>query len=622
MDSLPPGTTPRMLLAEAQNAIANQNLPRAIELFSVLVNLGASKDPSEFNPALAVLSRASCYIQLKQYPNALKDAQTAIKLPNVKTGVELYTGCYSTRTAAAAYAADAAKAMGDKEGFMAYKRMATELMKNEAGKSEEADKLKDEGNKAFKDGQLEKALELYQKALAMDSTNTAALSNASLAFLKLGQLDMALQVRRLLFDTCMALTPKDSQMAERCVGLKPEWSKGWYRKGAALMKQSKYTEAASAFQTGLDCSPEDAELKKAYMEAVEVGKVAPSNSTKLASDPKTANEGDLNHAKKMMGMMMDLRHNSWDVKTFFSQKLKELDFAAWDDEIAPILSKKENQDFEHRVMNLLSPDSKKDVASRVNQLPIAYSKLYNSINTHIQKTSDDPSWFQYILPDHPLLSALLLFHLLTQNATTNPKTLLNKSWTLVFTHQADAHAFLGTSLFPHISNHRSYAVLVLRGNSNAQDDTVLDFLGLWNTTRARRAGHAVKCSNWMSQLVNGTHGASVVMYTCDDWRKAWEYVEGYYAGLNQEVPAVKGRKKEVSFSDENVVEETKRINEKIDTGEYKGKVETVERVIPKTGGGGKNQDFLWGFIPRQTVTDIGIGLALFVLGVSVCVLYL
>ncbi|KAJ3400696.1 hypothetical protein HDU80_006692 [Chytriomyces hyalinus] len=596
MDTLPPGTTPRMLLAEAQNAIANQNLPHAIELFSVLVNLGASKDPSEFNPALAVLSRASCYIQLKQYPNALKDAQDAIKLPNVKTGVELYTGCYSTRTAAASYAADAAKAMGDKEGFMAYKRMATELMKNEAGKSDEADKVKDEGNKAFKDGQLEKALELYQKALALDSTNTAALSNASLAFLKMGQLDMALQ------------------MAERCVGLKPDWSKGWYRKGAALMKQSKYTEAASAFQTGLDCSPEDAELKRAYMEAVEVGKVAPSNSIKVTGDKKTANEGDLNHAKKMMGMMMDLRHNSWDVKTFFSQKLKELDFAAWDDEIAPILSNKENLDFERRVMNLLSPDSKKEVASK--------------------KTADDLSWFQYILPDHPLLSALILFHLLTQNASATSKKLLNKSWTLVFTHQADAHAFLGTALFPHISNHRSYAVLVLRGGNDddgeKQDDTVLDFLGLWNTERARRDGHAVKCSNWMGQLVNGTHGASVVMYTCDDWRKAWEYVEGYYAGLNQNVVAapaaaaaeknkMKGRKKEVSWSEEAAVE-TKRIDEKIDTGEYQGKVETVERVIPKKAGG-KNQD-LFGFIPRQTATDIGIGLALFVLGLSVCVLYL
>ncbi|KAJ3256825.1 hypothetical protein HDU77_002963 [Chytriomyces hyalinus] len=596
MDTLPPGTTPRMLLAEAQNAIANQNLPRAIELFSVLVNLGASKDPNEFNPALAVLSRASCYIQLKQYSNALKDAQDAIKLPNVKTSVELYTGCYSTRTAAASYAADAAKAMGDKEGFMAYKRMATELMKNEAGKSEEADKVKDEGNKAFKDGQLEKALELYQKALTLDSTNTAALSNASLAFLKMGQLDMALQ------------------MAERCVGLKPDWSKGWYRKGTALMKQSKYTEAASAFQTGLDCSPEDAELKRAYMEAVEVGKVAPSNSTKVTADKKTANEGDLNHAKKMMGMMMDLRHNSWDVKTFFSQKLKELDFAAWNDEIAPILSNKENLDFERRVMNLLSPDPKKDIAS--------------------QKTADDPSWFQYILPDHPLLSTLILFHLLTQNASaTSKKKLLNKSWTLVFTHQADAHAFLGTALFPHISNHRSYAVLVLRGNDDGekQDDTVLDFLGLWNTERARRDGHAVKCSNWMGQLVNGTHGASVVMYTCDDWRKAWEYVEGYYAGLNQNVEAaaptaargkneMKGRKKEVSFSEETTAVETKRIDEKIDTGEYQGKVETVERAIPKKGGG-KNQD-LFGFIPRQTVTDIGIGLALFVLGLSVCVLYL
>ncbi|KAI8824620.1 hypothetical protein BJ741DRAFT_654831 [Chytriomyces cf. hyalinus JEL632] len=227
MDTLPPGTNPRMLLAEAQNAIANQKLPGAIELLSVLVNMGASKDPSEFNPALAVLSRASWCKRM----NAL----------------------------------------------------------------------------------------------------------VSLIIIK---------------------------------------NNGIIRCSAA------------------------------------------SNSTKATGDAKTANKGDLNHAKMMMGTMMDLRHNSW---TFFSQKLKEIDFAAWDDEIAPILSNKENLDFERRVRSLLSPDSKKDVASQ-------------SLSS-------------------------------TAMATTKKTT------------------------------------------------TVLDFLGLWNTHHARRDGHAVKCSNWMGRFVNGTHGASVVMYS-------------------------------------------------------------------------------------------------------------
>lgn len=63
------------------------------------------------------------------------------------------------------------------------------------------------------------------------------------------------------------------------------------------MKRKQYTKAASAFQSGIGHNPDDAELKKMYSEA-----------TRLAEKTSSKDGG---FDKFMMGMMMDLGHNSW-----------------------------------------------------------------------------------------------------------------------------------------------------------------------------------------------------------------------------------------------------------------------------------------------------------------------
>ncbi|KAI8613828.1 hypothetical protein BC830DRAFT_1082392 [Chytriomyces sp. MP71] len=617
--SLPAGTTPRMLLQQAQNAIAQGDLRSAVSHFSVLVSFGEQLgNDAEFNPALALLSRASCYMQLNDYASALADATKALKMRNVKTSVELYTGCYSTRSAAASFAADATRALGDREGFMAYKRMATEFMKSEAGKAEVAEKVKDEGNVLFKEGNLDAALERYNKALELDSTNTAALSNASLCLLKLGKLGDALK------------------MAERCTGLNPDWSKGWYRKGCVLNMQGKYTEAAASFQTGIESAPDDTEMKKAYMEAIEKANIAPSSSASSSKgkdnskwgSKATASKADVNHAKKMMGMMMDLQYNSFDIKTFFERSPTHTDFSTWSIDITPHLSKRNTIDLIDRVMQL------HHAAFKSGSPPASTSTA----------TRTDHTWESYILPDHPLLTGVLLLHLLTENApAAGVETgLLHKGWTLAFTHQADEGKLLGEPLQEYVARTRTYAILLSR---DVKTPRVLDFLGLWNKATGGRK------DAFMQELLRvgagAREGKSVVVYTCGEWQKGLEYVEGYYAGLHadrgQGVGKVEdvsmkvddekevGKKEErdgrknMSFGDEGVLFEgeeivsSRSIDDEIDTGDFKGQVKTTEHIFkPKS----EKRRYCFGILERQTAIDVGVGAALFVVGIAVCVAYL
>ncbi|KAI9339365.1 hypothetical protein BDR26DRAFT_862309 [Obelidium mucronatum] len=581
--------TPRIILAEAQNAIARGDLDKAIASFSVLIELSEKAATGEFNPVLAVLSRASCYMQQKKYEPALADALTALKLPSIQAGQELYTGCYSSRAAAASYAADASKALGRKEDFMAYKRMATELMKTDSGRVEAAQRLKDDGNKLFKEGKLEKALFAYTEALKQDSTNSAVLSNASLVLLKLNRVQESLQ------------------MAERCCGLKPNWAKGFFRKGNALLRLDKPTEAASAFQDGLKLAPDDPELKQSYLEAIKKAKISPDSVP--TSAPQQPSPEDMGHAKKMMGMMMDLRYNSWDIQTFFSQSPSptHLDMSFWEEEIVPLLSTTASQTAIFNLMKIAFPGFQK------GSPPVG-------VNDYMSPDSTAASWLSHILPDHPLITSLILLHLLTSNPATSVRS---KSWTLAFTHQADPQKFLGTALYPHISTHKTYVVLIKREEDN---ESVLDFLALWN---AKMDSSDEGRNGFMqSKVLKQKEGQDkVVVYTCDDWLKGLEYVSGYYEGLEGvkkggEPSSKNGgvRTRNVSFK--SAVGDEKNEDEKDDEEfeQLQGKVKTMEHIVKPKGS--KASRFCWGIMDADSLFDVGLGLGLFVIGISICVLYL
>lgn len=124
-------------------------------------------------------------------------------------------------------------------------------------------RLKDEGNKYFKQNNFVESIRFYTMAVELSWSRplweplafqyvreelAPVLSNRSAAHLSLkNYVDAYVD-------------------AETVTRLKREWSKGWFRKGKALIGLNRVEEAAEAFQTGLRFDHDSEELKKALLD--------------------------------------------------------------------------------------------------------------------------------------------------------------------------------------------------------------------------------------------------------------------------------------------------------------------------------------------------------------------
>ncbi|KAF7806891.1 stress-induced-phosphoprotein 1-like [Senna tora] len=104
--------------------------------------------------------------------------------------------------------------------------------------------LKDQGNEFFKSGKYLKAAAIYTQAIKQDPSNPTLYSNRAAALLQLDKLNKALDD------------------AEMTIKLKPEWEKGYFRKGCILEAMKRYDEALAAFQTSLQYNPQSQEVSK------------------------------------------------------------------------------------------------------------------------------------------------------------------------------------------------------------------------------------------------------------------------------------------------------------------------------------------------------------------------
>ena len=120
----------------------------------------------------------------------------------------------------------------------------------------QVDVLKAQGNAAFSAGDYSAAIKHFTEALALDSSNHVLYSNRSAAFASLKNYDSA------LID------------AMKTIELQPSWSKGWGRKGAALLGQGRLEEARTAYSEGLKLEPNSEQLRKGLESCV----TPPSNS--------------------------------------------------------------------------------------------------------------------------------------------------------------------------------------------------------------------------------------------------------------------------------------------------------------------------------------------------------
>ncbi|KAL8703125.1 MAG: hypothetical protein Q9201_003684 [Fulgogasparrea decipioides] len=151
-----------------------------------------------------------------------------------------------------------------------------------------ADALKAEGNKAFAAKDFDEAIDKFSQAIEIEPTNHVLYSNRSGAYASLKNFDKALED------------------ATKTTEIKPDWAKGWGRKGAALHGTGDLVGAHDAFEEALKLDPANAQAKSglaAVKRAIEAEEAAdggpglgglgnmfndPKMIQKLASNPKTS----------------------------------------------------------------------------------------------------------------------------------------------------------------------------------------------------------------------------------------------------------------------------------------------------------------------------------------------
>ena len=144
-----------------------------------------------------------------------------------------------------------------------------------------AEELKAKGGEFLKAKQYDEAIDAYTMAIGMDASNHVLYSNRSAAHLANG-------------DAVAALSD-----GEKAIEVKPDWPRGYTRKGQALHTLRRYDEAEATYTAGVAACPADAGMKEklAEIQKIKTDAAAPPPAAanpfgnimgKLAGHPKFA----------------------------------------------------------------------------------------------------------------------------------------------------------------------------------------------------------------------------------------------------------------------------------------------------------------------------------------------
>ncbi len=104
--------------------------------------------------------------------------------------------------------------------------------------------LKDQGNLQFKNQNFQEAINLYTQAINESPSDHTIFGNRSAAYHSLREFSKALED------------------AEKCIALKPEWSKGFQRKAMALQAMGRLDDALDAYSKGLELDEGNAQIRQ------------------------------------------------------------------------------------------------------------------------------------------------------------------------------------------------------------------------------------------------------------------------------------------------------------------------------------------------------------------------
>lgn len=122
-----------------------------------------------------------------------------------------------------------------------------------------ATEWKNKGNTELQQGNPQNAISCFTEGLKWDSSNAILYSNRSAAYAQLKDWNSALS---------------DADQAIQC---KPDWSKGYSRKGFALFKLNRYESAIATYKLALQIEPNNADLQKSLNLAEEGLKASEQN---------------------------------------------------------------------------------------------------------------------------------------------------------------------------------------------------------------------------------------------------------------------------------------------------------------------------------------------------------
>jgi stress-induced-phosphoprotein 1 len=196
-----------------------------------------------------------------------------------------------------------------------------------------SDEWKEKGNNFLKSKNYDEALKCYTEAINIDSKNYVHYSNRSVCYYNIQNFSKALED------------------ANSCVGLKPDWGKGYLRKGMAEFKLDMLEESIASYKKGLEFDPNNQQLKDALKEAEDVNKNPfAKNYSKLFTDPRTSKymsdvqfQNLLAYAMKDQKVLMQLVQSDPRFMDVFSV-LTGIDLTAMTEEAEKSKKKKDEED--------------------------------------------------------------------------------------------------------------------------------------------------------------------------------------------------------------------------------------------------------------------------------------